>query len=222
MHDLPRDRPAAELSLALAAARRACRRDEEPDTSWMPPRRLGAVLLVGAGLAAAAFGIGYVAGQGGSDSRPAAAPPEQTTSVVALRPSDQNNTSGASIRLGRKRTDGNWPMIVTVRGLDHLVRGDYYALVLTRNGTPAVTCGTFNVAQEGTTSFRMIAAYDLDRFDGWAITEWDAQTRSERRHVRSRLGRGGNVRAGPNGRTGRACPAAEPPMSHRSFATNAA
>jgi hypothetical protein len=43
-----------------------------------------------------------------------------------------------------------------------------------------VTCGTFNVAQEGTTTFRMIAAYDLDRFEGWAITEWDAQTRSER------------------------------------------
>jgi hypothetical protein len=100
--------------------------------------------------------------------------------VIALRPSDQNNTSGASIRLGRKRTDGNWPMIVTVRGLDHLGGGDYYALVLTRKGKPAVTCGTFNVAQEGTTTFRMIAAYDLDRFDGWAITEWDAQTRSER------------------------------------------
>ena len=43
-----------------------------------------------------------------------------------------------------------------------------------------MTCGTFNVAQEGTTTFRMIAAYDLDRFDGWAITLWDAQTRSER------------------------------------------
>ena len=52
--------------------------------------------------------------------------------------------------------------------------------MLTRKGKPAVTCGTFNVAQEGTTTFRMIAAYDLDRFDGWAITEWDAQTRSER------------------------------------------
>ena len=100
--------------------------------------------------------------------------------MVALRPSDQNNTAGASIRLGRKRTNGNWPMVVTVRGLDHLVRGDYYALVLTKKGKPTVTCGTFNVAQEGTTTFRMIAAYDLDGFDGWAITEWDAQTRSER------------------------------------------
>ena len=182
MHDLlVATGPPPELSPALAGAPAAPATEEEkPDTSWMPPRRLGAALLIGAGLFGAAFGIGYIAGQGGSDSRPAAAPPEPTASVVALRPSDQNNTSGASIRLGRKRTDGNWPMIVTVRGLDHLARGDYYALVLTRDGKPAVTCGTFNVAQEGATTFRMIAAYDLDRFDGWAITEWDAQTRSER------------------------------------------
>jgi hypothetical protein len=182
MHDLlVATGPPPELSPALVGAPEApAAEDEEPDTAWMPPRRLGAALLVGAGLVAAAFGIGYVAGQDGSDSRPAAAPPEQPASVVALRPSDQNNTAGASIRLGRKRADGNWPMVVTVRGLDHLVRGDYYALVLTRKGKPAVTCGTFNVAQEGTTTFRMIAAYDLDRFEGWAITEWDAQTRSER------------------------------------------
>lgn len=183
MHDLlVATGPPPELSPALVGTPDApVAEDEEPDTSWMPPRRLGAALLVGAGLAAAAFGIGYVAGQDrGADSRPAAAPPEQPTSVIALRPSDQNNTSGASIRLGRKRSNGNWPMIVTVRGLDHLTRGDYYALVLTRKGKPVVTCGTFNVAQEGTTTFRMIAAYELNRFDGWAITEWDAQTRSER------------------------------------------
>ena len=182
MHDvLVATGPPPELSPVLAGAPAApAAEDEEPDTSWMPPRRLGAVLLVGAGLLGAAFGVGYIAGEGGEDSPPAAAPPEQPARVIALRPSDQNNTAGASIRLGRKRAEGNWPMVVTVRGLDHLARGDYYTLVLTRNGKPVVTCGTFNVAQEGTTTFRMIAAYDLDRFDGWAITEWDAQTRSER------------------------------------------
>ena len=26
----------------------------------------------------------------------------------------------------------------------------------------------------------LVSAYELNRFDGWAITEWDAQTRSER------------------------------------------
>jgi hypothetical protein len=182
MHDLlVAAGPPPELSPALAGAPAApVVEDEEPDTAWLPPRRLGAVLLVGAGLLGAAFGVGYIAGEGNSDSGPAATPPEQTAQVIALRPSDQNNTAGASIRLGRKRADGNWPMIVTVRGLEHLARGDYYTLALTREGKPVVTCGTFNVAGTGTTTIRMIAAYDLDRFDGWAITEWNAQTRSER------------------------------------------
>lgn len=181
MHDLlVATGPPPELSPALAGAPAAPAADEEePDTSWMPPRRLGAALLIGAGLLGAAFGVGYIAGQDGSDSRPAAAPPEQPASVVALRPSDQNNTAGASIRLGRKRADGNLPMVVTVRGLDHLAGGDYYTLALTRKGKPVVTCGTFNVAAAGTTTIRMIAAYDLDNFDGWAITRYDQQSHDD-------------------------------------------
>ena len=182
MHDLlVATGPPPELSPALAGAPAAPAADEEePDTSWMPPRRLGAALLIGAGLLGAAFGVGYIAGQDGSDSRPAAAPPEQPASVVALRPSDQNNTAGASIRLGRKRADGNLPMVVTVRGLDHLAGGDYYTLALTRKGKPVVTCGTFNVAAAGTTTIRMIAAYDLDNFDGWAITRYDQQSHNDK------------------------------------------
>jgi Anti-sigma-K factor rskA len=181
MHDLlVATGPPPELSPALAGAPAApAAEDEEPDTSWMPPRRLGAALLIGAGLFAAAFGVGYIAGEGGSDNRPAAGPPEQTARVIALRPSDQNNTAGASIRLGRKRADGNWPMIVTVRGLDHLAGGDYYTLALTRNGKPVVTCGTFNVAATGTTTIRMIAAYDLENYDGWAVTRYDQQSHND-------------------------------------------
>ena len=174
--------PPPELSPALAASPTTpVAVEEEPDTSWLPPRRLGAALLVGAALVGAAFGAGYIAGDGGSDTpRPAAAPAEQTTRVIALRPSDQNNTAGASVRLGRKGADGNWPMVVTVRGLDHLARGDYYTLALTRKGKPVVTCGTFNVSPSGTTTIRMIAAYDLDDFEGWAITRYDNQSHQER------------------------------------------
>ena len=172
--------PPPELSPVLAGAPAAPAEDEEPDTSWLPPRRLGAVVLVGAGLLAAAFGVGYVAGDSGSDSPPTAAPAEQPTQVVSLRPSDQNNTAGASIRLGRKGSDGNWPMTLTVRGLKHLKNGDYYILALMRRGEPVVTCGTFNVSESGTTTVEMVAAYDLKRFDGWAITQWESATRNER------------------------------------------
>ena len=182
MHDLlVATGPPPELSPALAGTPDApAADDEQPDTSWMPPRRLGAALLIGAGLFAAAFGVGYVAGDGGSKSEPAAAPAPPPAQVVSLRPADENNTAGASIRLGAKDAAGNWPMTLTVRGLKHLTGGDYYVLALTRDGEPVVTCGTFNVAADGTTTVEMVAAYDLERFEGWAITEWDAVTRNER------------------------------------------
>jgi hypothetical protein len=168
--------PPPELSPTLASSPDAPPVEaEQPDTAWLPPRRLGAAVLVGAALAAAAFGIGYVVGTGGSDERPTAAPTPDAE-VISLRPSDQNNTAGASVRLGRKGTDGNWPMTVTVRGLDPLSRGDYYSLVLTKKGKPVVTCGTFNVSAEGTTTIRMSAAYDLDDFGGFAITQYDKQS----------------------------------------------
>jgi hypothetical protein len=172
--------PPPELSPSLVAPAAPVEDDEEPDTAWMPPRRLGAVILVGAGLLAAAFGVGYVAGDGGSGSEPAAVPAQQPAQVVSLRPSDQSNTAGASVRLGRKGADGNLPMTLTVRGLKHLKSGDYYILALMRDGEPVVTCGTFNVASSGTTTVEMVAAYDLKRFDGWAITQWDSSTRNER------------------------------------------
>ncbi len=182
MHDLlVATGPPPELSPALAGAPAApAAEEEEPDTSWMPPRRLGATLLVGAGLLAAAFGVGYMTGDRGSDEEPAAVPAEQPAQVISLRPSDQNDTAGASIALGRKGPDGNLPMTLTVRGLMPLTGGDYYVLALTRNGEPTVTCGTFNVAPSGTTTVEMVAAYDLERFDGWAITQWDGATRDER------------------------------------------
>lgn len=172
--------PPPELSPVLASSPPAPVEEEEPDTSWLPPRRLGAAILVGAALAGAAFGAGYIAGDRGSDGTPASAPADPATRVVDLRPPDQNDTAGVSIRLGRKGADGNWPMTVTVRGLDQLDQGDYYTLALTKSGKPVVTCGTFNVAAKGTTTVRMVAAYDLDSFDGWAITRWDRESRSER------------------------------------------
>jgi Anti-sigma-K factor rskA len=173
--------PPPELSPVLVTSPATPAVDEEPDTSWLPPRRLGAVVLVGAALAAAAFGVGYIAGEGGSEDTPSAAPSDEpATQVISLRPSDQNNTAGASISLGSKGADGNWSMVVTVRGLEHLGQGDYYTLVLTKKGKPTVTCGTFNVLPEGATTIRMVAAYDLDGFDGWAITRYDNATHKDR------------------------------------------
>jgi hypothetical protein len=170
--------PPPELSAALASPQTPPAEEDAAD-EWLPRRRVWAGLLAGAGALLAAFGVGYLAGNGSSET-PTAAPEAPPTQVISLRPADQNNTAGASIRLGRRGTDGNWPMVVTVRGLDHLTRGDYYTLVLTKKGKPVVTCGTFNVSGRGATTIRMIAAYELKEFDGWAITKYDAESHTDR------------------------------------------
>lgn len=169
--------PPPELSTALASLQAPPAEEDTPE-EWLPRRRVWAGLLAGAGALAAAFGIGYLAGNKPTET-PSANPTAPPARVISLRPSDQNNTAGASIRLGRKGLDGNWPMVVTVRGLDHLARGDYYTLALTKKGKPVVTCGTFNVAVQGATTIRMVAAYDLQGFDGWAITRYDKASHSD-------------------------------------------
>jgi len=176
--------PPPDLSPALALSPEApasAEADEDGDFEWLPPRRLWTGLLAGAAALAAAFGVGYLAGDRSTESRAAArpAPAEPAGRVISLRPSDQNDTSGATIELGTRAANGNWPMTVTVRGLKHLTSGDYYALALTKNGKPVVTCGTFNVSAQGATTIRMTAAYDLDAFEGWAITRYKASTHRE-------------------------------------------
>jgi hypothetical protein len=66
-------------------------------------------------------------------------------------------------------------MIVNVDGLDRLKEGDYYTLFMTRKGKPIVTCGTFNVSDEGVTTVRLSVAYDLERFDGLMLARWSAK-----------------------------------------------
>ena len=171
--------PPPELSPALVAAPEApAAEEEEPEAEWLPRRRLWAGLLVGAGALVAAFGIGYYTGNDSTETP--VAEPATPARVISLQPTDESKTAGAVIRLGRKRADGNWPMTLTVRGLDHLsTKGDYYALALLKKGKAVVTCGTFNVASSGATSIPMIAAYDLENFDGWAVTQYHHQSQRE-------------------------------------------
>ena len=171
--------PPPELSPALVAAPEApAAEEEEPEAEWLPRRRLWAGLLVGAGAPVAAFGIGDYTGNDSTETP--VAEPATPARVISLQPTDESKTAGAVIRLGRKRADGNWPMTLTVRGLDHLsTKGDYYALALLKKGKAVVTCGTFNVASSGATSIPMIAAYDLENFDGWAVTQYHHQSQRE-------------------------------------------
>lgn len=140
-----------------------------------PRRRLSPRLVLTGAAVFAAFLIGLLAGSPGSDEGPA----EGIEIARTIQLEGQGDTDGA-IGIGVRDAKGNLPMLLTVWGLDHLSDGDYYTLALTKKGKPIVTCGTFNVSGNRTT-VRMISAYDLKRFDGWAVMLWDAQTRDETR-----------------------------------------
>lgn len=139
-----------------------------------PRRRLNPRLVLTGAAVFAAFLIGLLAGSPGSDQDGPAAGINIARTVQLEGKGDADGAIGVGVRDAK----GNLPMVLTVSGLNHLIDGDYYTLALTRNGKAIVTCGTFNVSGNRTT-VRMIAAYDLKRFDGWAVMLWDAQTRDE-------------------------------------------
>jgi hypothetical protein len=123
-------------------------------------------LLVAVGFATA-IALGFVLGQATNSN---------TTSIGAQRAINLHGTSldrdaKATIELGAKDDDGNWPMVVRVTGLNELPEGGYYDLYLTHNGKPVALCGIFNVGR-GETIVRLSAAYDLKHFDknGWVVT----------------------------------------------------
>jgi len=158
--------PPPELSPALASVAPP---DAAPRFTWLPRRRFAAALVLAGAVLAATFGIGYLAGDSSSDNA------MSVRKTVALRGAGE---ASGTVQIGFKGSDGNWPMIVTVRGLEPLHAGDYYRLALTKGGKPIVTCGTFNVSH-GQTTIRMIAAYNLKGFDGWVVTRWHAKTHDE-------------------------------------------
>jgi hypothetical protein len=139
-----------------------------PDESQQPlvrrsPRRR---LLIAAAIATF-VAIGFVLGQ--------ATAPSSTSldieRVVRLAGTSLDSNASAELELGKADVDGNWPMVLRVKGLDHLAKGGYYDLYLTKGGNPIVLCGTFNVTA-GLAEVRFNAAYDLSRFDrnGWVVT----------------------------------------------------
>lgn len=132
-------------------------------------RLVGAVALAGTVVAAGA--IGFVAGDSSSDD--SAMPVRDTVALTG-----DGDATGA-VSLGYKDSDGNWPMVIRVEGLAPLRGGDYYTLALTKDGKAVVTCGTFNVGDRSRQTIRMSAAYNLDRYDGWVVNLYDAETHDD-------------------------------------------
>jgi hypothetical protein len=134
---------------------------------WGRRKRSGSrrALLLAAALATAIV-VGFLLGQ--------ATGPSGRTSIDARRTVQLHGTNLArgalaTLKLGKRDAEGNWPMVLSVKGLPQLPEDGYYDLYLTRGGKPLVSCGTFNV--KGETVVPLSAAYNLERFDknGWVI-----------------------------------------------------
>jgi hypothetical protein len=129
--------------------------------SWLPRRRVGAVLALAATIATVAFLGGYVAGYAKNNF--------DSTHDVTMQGTSAAPGAHGLIKLGKADSGGNWPMLVEVRGLPRLPGRSYYELFLTRNGKPIAPCGSFN-AQAATTIVKFTVPYALKRFDGWVVT----------------------------------------------------
>jgi hypothetical protein len=126
------------------------------------PFMLAAALVT---VAVAAFLLGQATG---GDSRNAI----DAQRVVKLQGTALDRDALATLELGNRDSQGNWPMVLHVSGLKPLSENGYYDLYLTRKGKPIALCGSFNVSHGGAATVPFTAAYALDHFDrnGWVVT----------------------------------------------------
>ena len=126
----------------------------ERTAALLPRRRRFALIAIAAGLAAAAFGGGFLVG--GRDAKP--------QYVVALAGTELAQDARGAIEVLPADADGNWPMQVTVSNL----AAGTYELWLTKRGRLADLCGRFAIT--GTkANVRLSVPYKLKAYDGWII-----------------------------------------------------
>jgi hypothetical protein len=129
------------------------------------PDRKRSWLVVGSAAAAIAL-VAYVIGHGvgsNSSSFQVLATKHMHGTTIAPRAS-------ATIEVGGRGMDGNWPMLVDVINLPPAPDGGYYQLWLSRNRKPVSLCGSFNTRHGFETIVRLSAAYSFKRVNGWIVT----------------------------------------------------
>jgi len=151
--------PPPELPPSLAEA--PDRASRPP--SWLPRRRLGAAFALAAAIALVAFVGGYVAGYERDNF--------DSTRQVSMHGTSAAPGARGVIKLGDRDKGGNWPMVVTVRGLPRLPESGYYELYLTRDGR-FLRCGGFSVEAGGAATVDFSVPYKVERNDGWIVTRW--------------------------------------------------
>jgi hypothetical protein len=160
--------PPPELSPRLAEAPQSIGR-----TTWLPRRRRSAAFVLAAGVAAAAFSVGFLVSNRGSNEFPSRGTP------IAMHALASGSTARASILIGERDAVGNWPLLMRVSGLQPLPKNVWYELYLTRNGKPAAYCGGFSVSSSGRATVRYTVPYQLKDYNGWIITPSNTKGRQD-------------------------------------------
>ena len=161
--------PPPELSPRLSDAPAA----PSSRSSLVPRRRRGAAFLLAAAVVASAFGIGLLVGDRNSSG---------FTQVLArpMHGVGQLASARATLAVGEQDSAGNYPLKMTVRGLPSLEHGGWYELLLSKDGRPTLSCGSFDVATQGVT-VRLSVPYDLSKFpdlyDGWVVVKREPKQR---------------------------------------------
>lgn len=123
-------------------------------------------LVIGSAAAAIAL-VAYVIGHGsGSNSSSFEVLATKHMHGTVLAPG-----ATATIEVGARGSDGNWPMLVDVVNLPPAPDGGYYQLWLSRDRKPVAFCGTFNTRRGFETQVRLSAAYSFKgmKVNGWIV-----------------------------------------------------
>jgi hypothetical protein len=128
-------------------------------------KKRGMLLLAAALVAVLVFIGGYAAGNGQKGSRGAGPVTTLNLKGTTIAPHAQ-----ASLEVWHPR-DGNWPMTLSVVGLDQLPPRRYYEVYVVRGGKILGSCGVFRVNQtRNPVVVTLNAPYPLQKGDTWVVT----------------------------------------------------
>jgi hypothetical protein len=132
-------------------------------------KRRGMLLLAAALVAFLLFVGGYAIGNGNSGSSGA-----KPVVTLNLKGTSEAPSAQASLEVWHRR-DGNWPMTLSVVGLQTLPPRRYYEVYVVRGGKILGSCGVFRVKQtRNPVVVTLNAPYPLQKGDSWVVTRQGA------------------------------------------------
>ncbi|HEX4520477.1 MAG TPA: hypothetical protein VH063_12935 [Gaiellaceae bacterium] len=157
--------PPAELPADLGTAPAGVGEAEVVSLASHRRRRTAVGALIAATVAAACFGGGYVIANQASPSA------IHAVRVVSMQGNGAQQNSEASLTVGSADGNGNWPLRLTVNGLQPLPNDSRYYLMVWQGGKPAGFCGTFEVSKNGPTTVTFNVAYKITKSTKWVVTQ---------------------------------------------------